>query len=229
MLPLFGMMLILLGFLSLLFALHQWWQARELMTRKLTPIAKVDSSGPYLVSGEVCCEKPLILPNWQTPCVYYSAIIQELVADDYQATDGSDADLDRWRLAGSKSEQCNFSLVGPDGATVKVEPEGAQIEGLELKSDRQGAANLASALLDRDCQGSQLFIKAIKVKSPLTVFGNVEMTPEGPVFKKGGQFLLSCRSLDEVGQEKRLVARLSFYMTLFASLFGALCLIISVR
>jgi hypothetical protein len=229
MLPLFGIVLLVLGFLSLLFAFRQWWQAKELMSIKLVDIAHVKEGGRYAVTGEVQCDSPIILPNWQTPCVYYSAIVQELVSDDYQATDGSAADLGRWRLAGSKSEQCAFTLVSEDGATIEVDPQGAQIEGLELKSDRQGANNLASALLERDCQGTQLYLKAIKLKAPVSVLGRVEMTAKGPVFKSCGQYVISCRPLAEIGQEKRLVANLSLYLTLFASFFGGLCLIISVR
>ena len=229
MLPLFGIALLVLGFISLLFALRQWWQAKELTSSKLIDIAKVKESGRYVVSGTVQCDNPIILPNWQTPCVYYSAIVQELVSDDYQATDGSESDLGRFRLAGSKSEQCAFNVVSHDGATISVDPKGAQIEGLELKSDRQGANNLASALLERDCHGTQLFPKAIKVKAPVSILGRVEVTAQGATFKSGGQYVVSCRPLAEIGQEKQLVAKLSLYLTLFASFFGGLCLIISVR
>ena len=224
MLFLFGAILALLSIFSLCYSLREWWQARLIRNTPTTRVAEIKDAGFYRTKGKVVCNESKVLPNWKTPCVYYLAVLEELVSDDYQSADGSANDRGRYRVAASRSEQCSFFIEDEDGSSISVNPEGAAIFSTELQSDGQGGENLASALFERDAKGMKIFVKAIKTGAEVNVIGQVSGEGDRVSFSDNGFYLISTRDPNEIGREKKLLAGVGLFFALFSLTLSAICM-----
>lgn len=167
--------------------------------------------------GQVRCDRPLVSPLGERPCLYYTMSVRRQYEEDYEERDSNGNVRRRTRRGSetmsSQSEHAPFELVDETGS-VEVRLDGADYDQLVETVDRfePAAGGMHGGLVlgrfsmsvpalghGRRTLGYQYEEKVLPLEGPLTIVGQVTDQHGGLAVARGGlAFIVSRRSKGEM-------------------------------
>ena len=221
MLAILALLMALFAVIAFAITVREYARSRFIQKAEQLAIKDIGAPGVYRTCALVKAQDPLILPSWGSKCIYYLAVIRELVSDDYGAGDGDSRDLARYRVAESRRKSCEFQLT--DGEeSIKVESAAPSIRfyGEEFKCNSRESEDLAFALTSREYPGCRVNLEMIKDGTRVTTVGRVGNVDGELQFLADGSLLVSTQSLEDLLAEKALTVKFALIAFVICSLLA---------
>ena len=185
---------LIVGLIAIAYGLQARKKAALISETPTTRTDKIKTAGFYEVKGKVRCERPVLVPNWDTQCVWYHFKVEEKV--QYRREGRTET---RWRTVDERSASCPFQ-VEDKGGTIWVNPDGADLDGRTRSYDSHQTPGFLSALFSsRQTVGQRVTVNYLEIGDNVYVLGRVAHEGQGLTFVKGGEaFIISNKSEEQV-------------------------------
>ncbi len=212
---------------------------RRVQTTEAVDVDDIPPGTPVEVKGTLRCEEPLTSEMAGQACAYYlSQVIREYMRPDHDDDDDVGSDR-RSEVVASNERFAPFAVEDGSGA-VGVRGEGAEVDALKVmdrfERDAGGTGSITLGghtvhLGWGECTIGYRYVESVlPVDTPVYVLGAVQQDGQigVPADDKGGRFLISYRSEEQLEKKYRRDALLLGLIAAGLFVFGAIFLAVGV-
>lgn len=224
-----GIIIIIIGGGLFWLSKKQQKTSAAMQKSKPVPINQLQANAQAEVQGTVVAKNPLTTPFSNRECVYYKYEVEKEVrrrdSEGHLETD--------WEQVEEADKMIPFMIKDKTGQ-VMVDPEGAAIEARDLgeqrfrRGERFGSDILRNILSSISDSNTRVNEEALLVGEPAYIFGYLAEGPNGLEFKKNGKdFLISCKSEEEVQKSTARTATTMKILGIIGLVVGVILAIMS--